>query len=74
MVGRGDAFSHDLIHDAVLQGLPSASLTSNGQACFSCTRILVPASRYGEIVDAIATTVSSCGITMQNWPNAPSPR
>ncbi len=45
--------------NAVLQGLPSASLTSNGQACFSCTRILVPASRYGEMVDAIATTVSS---------------
>jgi acyl-CoA reductase-like NAD-dependent aldehyde dehydrogenase len=45
--------------DALLQGLPSISLTSNGQACFSCTRILVPDSRYKEIVDAIAATVSS---------------
>jgi geranial dehydrogenase len=45
--------------DALLQGLPSISLTSNGQACFSCTRILVPDSRYEEIVDAIAATVSS---------------
>jgi geranial dehydrogenase len=45
--------------DAVLQGLPAASLTSNGQACFSCTRILVPNSRYQEFVDAIAATVSA---------------
>ncbi|HEU0198887.1 MAG TPA: aldehyde dehydrogenase [Burkholderiaceae bacterium] len=45
--------------DAFLQGLPAISLTSNGQACFSCTRILVPDSRYKEIVDAIAATVSS---------------
>jgi geranial dehydrogenase len=49
----------DVNLDAFLQGLPSISLTSNGQACFSCTRILVPDSRYGEIVDAIAATVSS---------------
>ena len=45
--------------DALLQALPTISLTSNGQACFSCTRILVPDSRYKEIVDAIAATVSS---------------
>lgn len=45
--------------EAVLQGLPSVSMTSNGQACFSCTRILVPNSRYAEFVDAIATTVAS---------------
>ncbi len=45
--------------DAVLAGLPAASLTSNGQACFSCTRILVPNSRYQEFVDAIAATVSA---------------
>ena len=49
----------DVNLDAFLQGLPAASLTSNGQACFSCTRILVPDSRYKEIVDAIAATVSS---------------
>jgi geranial dehydrogenase len=45
--------------DAVLAGLPAASLTSNGQACFSCTRILVPNSRYQEFVDAIAATVAA---------------
>jgi geranial dehydrogenase len=45
--------------DAVLQGLPSTSLLNNGQACFSCTRILAPASRYAEVVDAIAGAVSS---------------
>jgi geranial dehydrogenase len=45
--------------DAFLQGLPAISLTSNGQACFSCTRILAPESRYKEIVDAVAATVSS---------------
>lgn len=44
---------------AVLQGLPAMSLTSNGQACFSCTRLLVPESRYREVVDAVAATVSS---------------
>jgi acyl-CoA reductase-like NAD-dependent aldehyde dehydrogenase len=49
----------DVDLNALLQSLPSISLTSNGQACFSCTRILVPDSRYKEIVDAIAATVSS---------------
>lgn len=49
----------DVNLDSFLQGLPAASLTANGQACFSCTRILVPDSRYKEIVDAIATTVSA---------------
>ncbi|MBS0368894.1 MAG: aldehyde dehydrogenase [Proteobacteria bacterium] len=45
--------------DKVLQGLPSTSLLNNGQACFSCTRILAPNNRYQEVVDAIASTVSS---------------
>jgi len=45
--------------NALLRGLSSISFTSNGQACFSCTRILVPDSRYKEIVDAIGATVSS---------------
>jgi len=49
----------DVRLDAFLQGLPSASLTNNGQACFSCTRILVPNSRYKEIVDGIVSTVSA---------------
>ena len=45
--------------DALLQAIPSASMLNNGQTCFSCTRILVPKSRYQEIVDAISATVSS---------------
>jgi geranial dehydrogenase len=45
--------------DAVLQGLPMASLLNNGQACFSCTRILAPSSRYQEFVDAIANFAAS---------------
>lgn len=49
----------DVDLDALLKGLPSISLTSNGQACFSCTRILVPEGRYKEIVDAIGATVGS---------------
>jgi len=44
---------------AFLQGMPMTSLLNNGQACFNGTRILAPVSRYGEIVDALAATVSS---------------
>lgn len=44
---------------ALVQGLPTASILNNGQACFSCTRILAPASRYDEVVDAIAGAVSA---------------
>lgn len=45
--------------DAVLASLPMSSILNNGQACFSCTRILAPASRYDEFVEAIASTVGS---------------
>ncbi|WP_290866563.1 aldehyde dehydrogenase [Aquabacterium sp.] len=45
--------------DAFIGGMPSVSLLSNGQACFSCTRILVPNARYKEVVDAVAATASS---------------
>jgi aldehyde dehydrogenase (NAD+) len=45
--------------DAVLQGLPMASLLNSGQACFSCTRILAPSKRYNEVVDGIAGLASS---------------
>lgn len=43
----------------LLQSLPGASLAANGQACFSCTRLLVPDSRYREVVDAVVGLVSS---------------
>jgi len=44
---------------ALVQGLPTASVLNNGQACFSCTRILAPASRYDEVVEAVAGAVSA---------------
>ena len=49
----------DALLDAVLQGLPMASLLNSGQACFSCTRILAPSKRYSEVVDGIAGLASS---------------
>jgi geranial dehydrogenase len=45
--------------DAFLLGLPMVSLLNNGQACFNCTRILAPASRYGEVVNALADVMAS---------------
>jgi len=50
---------HDADLDALIHNLPMSSVLNNGQACFSCTRILAPASRYNEVVDAIASAVSS---------------
>ncbi len=44
---------------AFLQGIPMASMLNNGQACYNGTRILAPASRYGEVVAAVAGMVSS---------------
>ena len=49
----------DVNLDTLLQGLPMVSMLNNGQTCFSCTRILVPGSRYKEIVDGIAGLASS---------------
>lgn len=45
--------------DIFLQGLPMASLLNNGQACYNGTRVLAPASRYGEVVDGMAAMMSS---------------
>jgi acyl-CoA reductase-like NAD-dependent aldehyde dehydrogenase len=45
--------------DAVVQGIPMACLLNNGQACYNGTRILAPASRYKQVVDAVAAMVSS---------------
>jgi geranial dehydrogenase len=48
--------------ETVLQGLPAVSLLNSGQACFSCTRILAPKSRYREIVEAVAHLASSLAV------------
>jgi acyl-CoA reductase-like NAD-dependent aldehyde dehydrogenase len=45
--------------ESVLQGLPMASLPNNGQACFACTRILLPKVRYKDFADAIASLAKS---------------
>ena len=45
--------------DEVLQGMLFASFANNGQTCALSTRVLAPASRYKEVVDAIAGMVSS---------------
>lgn len=49
----------DVRLDTYIQAIPSVSLLNNGQACFSCTRILAPRSRYAEIVEAVTAAVSS---------------
>jgi geranial dehydrogenase len=48
--------------EAVMRGLPMASLLNNGQACYNGTRVLAPKKRYGEIVDALAAMVSSLAV------------
>ena len=45
-----------------LGGVPMASLLNNGQACYNGTRVLAPARRYGEVVDALAATMASLAI------------
>ncbi|MGZ6339595.1 MAG: aldehyde dehydrogenase [Candidatus Limnocylindrales bacterium] len=41
----------------VAQGMRVAGLMNSGQACVAQTRVLVPSSRYGEFVDAMAAMV-----------------
>jgi aldehyde dehydrogenase (NAD+) len=44
------------------QNLVGVSLLNNGQTCFACTRILVPSSRFEEILDLITQVVGSLPI------------
>ena len=44
---------------AFLQGIPTACMLNNGQACYNGTRILAPRSRYGEVVDALVSFAGS---------------
>ncbi|CDO90247.1 aldehyde dehydrogenase [Mycobacterium triplex] len=43
--------------DDFVAALADICLPNNGQTCHATTRILAPASRYGEIVDAVTDTV-----------------
>ena len=46
----------------VAQGLATSSLLNNGQTCFLSTRILAPATRHDEVVEAVAALAS--GLTV----------
>ena len=43
----------------VAQGVRVAGLMNSGQACVAQTRVLVPSSRYDEVVDALASMVEA---------------
>jgi acyl-CoA reductase-like NAD-dependent aldehyde dehydrogenase len=45
----------DVFRDAVLQ----LCVPFSGQVCYSCTRILAPAARFDEVLDAAVTTMQS---------------
>lgn len=49
----------DVDLDAIMPNLQFIAFMNNGQTCVTCGRILAPASRYDEVVDALATQVSS---------------
>lgn len=45
--------------NAFLPAVPMVSMLNNGQTCYNGTRILAPKSRYGEVVDALASLLST---------------
>lgn len=49
----------DVDLDVFLGSLADVCLPNNGQTCHASTRILAPASRFTEIVDAVTDTVSA---------------
>ena len=49
----------DVDMDAIWPNLQFVTFLNNGQTCVMCSRVLAPASRYDEIVDAVASRVSS---------------
>ena len=61
----------DVDMDAIMPNLQFITFMNNGQTCVTCSRILAPASRYDEMVDALATRVSSLRV---GDPLDPTPR
>jgi acyl-CoA reductase-like NAD-dependent aldehyde dehydrogenase len=49
----------DVDLDGIWPGLQFISLMNNGQACIAGSRVLAPASRYDEVVEALAAKVSA---------------
>ncbi len=45
--------------NAFLPAVPMVSMLNNGQTCYNATRILAPRSRYGEVVDGLASLMAS---------------
>ncbi|GLW64230.1 aldehyde dehydrogenase [Actinomadura rubrobrunea] len=48
--------------DATMEGLKTASLMNNGEACAAQTRILAPRSRYDEVAEALAAMVGGLAV------------
>lgn len=49
----------DVDLDVLAAGLFGASFPNNGMTCYASTRLLVPASRYTEVVDTVTSVVKS---------------
>jgi geranial dehydrogenase len=52
----------DVDLDAIMPDLQFITFMNNGQTCVTCGRILAPAARYDEVIDALVTRVSSLRI------------
>lgn len=48
----------DVDMNTIMPNLQFITFMNNGQTCVTCSRILAPAERYDEVVDALATRVS----------------
>jgi acyl-CoA reductase-like NAD-dependent aldehyde dehydrogenase len=59
----------DAAPDKVAAGVRSASLSNSGQICNALTRILVPAARHDEYVDALAAEMSKIVVGDPTDPN-----
>ncbi|TQC48804.1 aldehyde dehydrogenase family protein [Rhodococcus sp. WS4] len=52
----------DVDVDLLAKSVVRLTLRNSGQTCYNCTRVLVPASRYDEIVDVIVDAVRSAPV------------
>jgi acyl-CoA reductase-like NAD-dependent aldehyde dehydrogenase len=59
----------DAAPDKVAAGVRSASLSNSGQICNALTRVLVPAARHDEYVDALAAEMTKIAVGDPTDPN-----
>jgi aldehyde dehydrogenase (NAD+) len=52
----------DVDVDLLAKSVVRLSLRNSGQTCYNCTRLLAPASRYTEIVDAVVDAVRAARV------------